>query len=161
MRDFIAEQNVDHYLSMLQKPQLASDQRTTLQKLLVEEENLLGRNREQLELADRRVHEGKQRIRKLKQTVANWHADERAREPNLSLVTAMEKTQELLEDFHRTLRNELYPYCIMLQTSVVGVSVNFEEARRRAQQFADANPQGVVTIIDRSNGDSHVVKPQS
>ncbi len=157
MRDFIAQQNVDHYLLLLQKPELPTDQQRTLQSLLVEEENLLARDREQLELAERRVHDGKQRIRKLKQTVAQSNADQRLRDSNSSLVAVMERTQQLLEDFHRMLRNELYPFCIMLQTSMVGMSVSFDEARQRAQQFADANPGLVVTIIDRTTGDSHVI----
>jgi hypothetical protein len=57
----------------------------------------------------------------------------------------------------RTLRDELYPFCIMMQTTMVGVSASLDEAKRRAQQFEKANPGRVVTIIDRSNGDSHVV----
>jgi hypothetical protein len=159
--DFIAQQNVDRYLSMLQKPELATDQQKTLQKLLVEEEDLLARSREQLELADRRVHDGKERIRKLKQTGAKLNADERARDANLSLVATMEATQRLLEKFHRQLRDELYPFCIMLQNTMVGVSVSLDEAQQRAQQFADANPKLVVTIIDRLSGDSDVVVPQN
>jgi hypothetical protein len=134
---------------------------STTKELLVQEENLLARNREQLELADRRVHEGKERIRKLKRTVAKRNADERARDAGVTLVATMETTQGLLEAFHRCLRDELYPFCIMLQTTVVGVSVSLEEARRRAQQFADTNPGLVVEIIDRSNGNRHVIGPES
>ncbi len=159
MRDFIAQNNVEHYLSMLHKPELAADQQKTLQKLLVEEENLLARNREQLELADRRVLDGKERIRKLKQSMTEWKADDRARNVHLSLVATMETTQQLLEEFHRRLRDELYPYCIMLQNAMVGVCISLDEARQRAQAFADANPKRVVTVIDRANGESHVVLP--
>jgi hypothetical protein len=73
----------------------------------------------------------------------------------------MEATQRLLEKFHRQLRDELYPFCIMLQNTMVGVSVSLDEAQQRAQQFADANPKLVVTIIDRLSGDSDVVVPQN
>ena len=161
VRNFITEQNVDHYLSMLHKSEMTLDQRKTLQKLLTEEMDLLPRNGEQFELADRRVHEGKQWIRKLKQTIAEWNSDERQRNSDLSLAQTMETTQQLLEGFHSKLRDELYPFCILLQTTMVGVCVSLDEARRHAQRFADANPKLVVTIIDRSSGDSHVVSPES
>ncbi len=52
-------------------------------------------------------------------------------------------------------------FCIMLRHTMVDTSDTFDKAQRRARQFADANPTVVITIIDRSSGDSHVVVPES
>ncbi len=52
-------------------------------------------------------------------------------------------------------------FCIMLRHKVVDTSDTFDRARSRAQQFANENPAFIITIIDRSSGDSHVVAPES
>jgi hypothetical protein len=51
-------------------------------------------------------------------------------------------------------------FCIMLRHTMVATSDTLDKAQCRAQQFAKANPAIVITIIDRANGDSHVVVPE-
>jgi hypothetical protein len=65
-----------------------------------------------------------------------------------------------MEDYQRLLRDELFPYCIMLQSTMVGNCDSLDEAKQRAQQFANVNPERLVTIVDRSSGDRHRVSPE-
>jgi hypothetical protein len=157
--DFIANENIDHYLAMLQDAQLEPETQRTLQKLLVEEQNKLGRNREQLELAERRVHEGRERIRKLNRAVAYSGFGDDAQH-RLRMIATMKEIQSLFESYHREFRDELFPFCVLLRHMPVTTCRTFDEARRHAQQFANANRDLEVLIIDRSNGDSHVVGPE-
>ena len=158
--DFVANENVDRYLGMLRRPHLTSEKRTTLQGLLVDELDNLGRDREQLELSERRVREGKERIARLRSMVSTLSFGDQRQQRDLSVLSTMEAIQNLLEDYHCQLRDEIFPYCIMLQSTMVGGCVSLDEARQRAQQFANINPKRVVMIIDRSNGDSYVVCPR-
>lgn len=158
--DFAKNVNIDHLMEKLQNPRVEPEALMLLQKLLVEQQNKLGRNREQLELAEERVQAGSERISKLKFALATWNADKRPRNRDLSVVATMERTQRLLEDFRNKLRDELFPYCVMVQNNVMGIVSNIDEARRHAQEFANCNPDLVVTLIDRSNGDSNVVSPE-
>ena len=155
--DFIANENIDRFLDMLRRPHLTTEKRTTLQALLVQEQDKLTRNREHLELSDRRVHEGKERVRTLRVIVATRTSDDPNRQRDETLLATMETTQSLLEQYNRRLHDEIFPYCIMLHTTMVGTCAAFDEAKQRAQQLANANAKHVVTIVDRSNGDSHVV----
>ena len=54
----------------------------------------------------------------------------------------------------------LHRFCIMLRHTMVDTSETFDKAQHRAQQVANENPATIITIIDRSNGDSHVVAPE-
>lgn len=54
----------------------------------------------------------------------------------------------------------VHRFCIMLRHTMVDTSDNFDNAQRRAQQVANENPAFIITIIDRSSGDSHVVAPE-
>jgi flagellar biosynthesis GTPase FlhF len=138
------------------------EKQATLRKLLVEEENKLARSREQVENSERlaskcaeQIRQGKARLERLSGTRSTLDTSKFQRSVNL-----METMQELFDNFQRRLLNK-YPYTVELQDTTVGVCSTLEEARRRAQQFADANPGRVVTIIDRSNGDTRVVGPES
>ena len=154
--DFVATENVDHFVALLQDPRLEPETQKTLQKLLVEEENKLARNREQLELAERRVHEGRERIRKMKSLLPRSRFALR----DLGVIETMEEVQELLESFHRQLRDEIFPFRVMLGPTVVSTCCTIDEARVRGQHFANANRGVDVMILDRANGDSHVIKPE-
>lgn len=55
MDQFIARANVDHYLEMLKNNDISSRNRSMVTKLLIEEENKLGRDHEQLEFAENRA----------------------------------------------------------------------------------------------------------
>jgi hypothetical protein len=53
----------------------------------------------------------------------------------------------------------VHRFCIMLRHTMVDTSDTFDNAQRRAQRVANENPAVIITIIDRANGDSHVVAP--
>ena len=55
MDQFVARANIDHYLEMLKNNDIPSHNRSMITKLLIEEENKLGRNHEQLEFAENRA----------------------------------------------------------------------------------------------------------
>ena len=52
MEDYIARANVDHYLDLLYNHEVPAQNRSTIQKLLIEEEDKLGRTQEQLSFAE-------------------------------------------------------------------------------------------------------------
>jgi hypothetical protein len=155
---FITKENVEHFLRMLQTPDLETATAGTLQKLLADELSKLTRNREELGLAQQRVREGADQIKRLQGITDARRFDDEHRERSLmALLATMKTTQQLLVDFEHTFRIELEPYCVMLRSTAVAICGSFAEAKSRAQTFADANPTLVVMIVDRSNGDSHVV----
>lgn len=55
MDEFVAQANIDHYLDLLKNGDVSFHNRSTISKLLVEEENKLGRSREQLDFAENRA----------------------------------------------------------------------------------------------------------
>ena len=54
MDKYVAQANIDHYFDLL-KSDLPADKKSTINKLLIEEENKLGHDREQLEFAESRA----------------------------------------------------------------------------------------------------------
>jgi hypothetical protein len=158
--DAVATESVERFLGMLQKSYVQRDVPKTLQRLLVEEEDKLARNRQQLERVERWIQEGSERIARLRVSAAALSSIDQSQRRELSALSTIEATQRLLEDYHHQLRDEIFPYCIMLQSTMVGSCVSFDEAQRRAQQFANVNPMRVVMIVDRSSGDSHLVSPE-
>lgn len=52
MEQFVAQANVDHYLELLNRDDISSNNRSMVSKLLIEEENKLGQGLEQLEFAE-------------------------------------------------------------------------------------------------------------
>jgi hypothetical protein len=55
MERFIASANVDHYLDLLKIPDISTHARSTITKLLIEEEDKLGRDCAQLEFVESRA----------------------------------------------------------------------------------------------------------
>ena len=55
MDKYIARANIDHYLEMLNNHDVPAHNRSTITRLLIEEENKLGHDREQLEFAETRA----------------------------------------------------------------------------------------------------------
>jgi hypothetical protein len=62
MRDFIHRANIDHYIELLNNPDLATDKRATITKLLVAEEDKISHRQEQLEFAESRAAKGRERL---------------------------------------------------------------------------------------------------
>jgi hypothetical protein len=55
MDQFVTRANIDQYLEMLKNNDISSHNRSMITKLLIEEENKLGRDHEQLEFAENRA----------------------------------------------------------------------------------------------------------
>ncbi len=125
------------------------DRQAVLRGLLIEEEDQLAKNREWLQNSERLIRQGRKRIGAAKERLErldgpNSGGDNRALE-------LMETIQQLYENFCSRVLNE-FPYIIKLHDDTVGVCRSIEEARERAQQFADANPEFFVTLVDTPHG---------
>ncbi len=55
MDKFVARANIDHYLEMLNNHDVPAHHRSTISKLLIEDEDKLGRDQEQLEFAENKA----------------------------------------------------------------------------------------------------------
>ena len=55
MDHFVARANIDHYLNLLNNGDVPAGNKSTITRLLIEEENKLGHDREQLEFAETRA----------------------------------------------------------------------------------------------------------
>jgi hypothetical protein len=66
MNSYIPQANVDHFLHLLEDAALAPDRRAIVTKLLIEEEDKFGRDLEQLEFAERRAANGRDRVKHLR-----------------------------------------------------------------------------------------------
>jgi hypothetical protein len=60
-----ARANIDHYLGLLYDARLAPEKRATVTKLLMQEEDYFGRDVEQLEFAEKRAADGRDRLKDL------------------------------------------------------------------------------------------------
>ena len=105
MYRYVARANIDHYLDLLYEPELAPERRAVIIKLLIEEEDKLGHDLEQLEFAETRAANGRERLRHLrKQLDAAGPADRAQLE---RVVTNCEAIQHLLDSFSHRLRTKV------------------------------------------------------
>jgi hypothetical protein len=138
------------------------EKQANLRRILIEEEDKLAKNRKQLEITERLVRKGKDLVRESKARSERAKGIKSAnglRDYRRS-VELMETIQRLFENFHHQLRT-VYPYCVKLHDEIVGVCATLDEARRRAQQFADANPEYFVTVVDARQGRSETFYQQT
>jgi hypothetical protein len=103
---FMTEGNVEIYLSKLSDT-LDPAVRDTILRLLVNEEEKMGRAREHVENGERRVIEGRRRLEQQRIIVARLAADERTDHPAVVLLDTFERTQALLEKHLRFLIERL------------------------------------------------------
>ncbi|WP_128926670.1 hypothetical protein [Bradyrhizobium guangxiense] len=107
MERFIARANVDHYLDLLKVPDISTHTRSTITKLLIEEENRLGRENAQLEFAESRAatcRERADRQRRLMDSFApgsdDWVRAER-------LFVNFESLAQFVETFCHQMRRDV------------------------------------------------------
>lgn len=102
MYRYIARANIDHYLRLLNDPDISPKTRATITKLLIDEEGKLEDDLEQLAFFESRAARGRDRLNNLRsshQSLADESPD-RARADRL--LASLEATQQLLEGFcHR------------------------------------------------------------
>lgn len=105
MQWFIARENIDHYLGILNSDVLlASEKRVVIVKLLTAELDKLSRDPEQLEFAETRAASCRERLKHVGARPADTEAD---RANAARLVADLKVTQDLLEDFCHRLRTEV------------------------------------------------------
>jgi hypothetical protein len=62
MYTYIARANIDHFVGLLNDDGLAPERRTVITRLLIDEEDKLSHNLEQLEFAETRAADGRNRL---------------------------------------------------------------------------------------------------
>ncbi len=105
MDAFVACANIDHYLSVLNTTDLTPQNRATVTKLLIAEEDKLSRDLEQLEFAEIWAAQGRERLKRVHQL--RDAADPKDRANAERLVANVEATQKLLEGFCHRLREKV------------------------------------------------------
>ena len=106
MYRFIARANIDNYISLLNADVLLSpEKRGTIIKLLIAEEDKLSHDLEQLEFAETRAANGRERLNHVRHLRDN--AEPRIRDNAERLVANVEAIQQLLEDFCHKLRGQV------------------------------------------------------
>ena len=96
MPNSVFRANIDRYLELLNDPDLSTERRAIIVKLLIEEQDKLSPNQEQLQFAESRLANGRDRLDQLRAkrdggTVDPARADH--------LIATFEITQRLLEHF--------------------------------------------------------------
>jgi hypothetical protein len=106
LMDYVHAANVRRFLHAL-TTDIDPVQRATMQQLLVEEVNKLGKTIEQLDNASRWIEEGKKRIEIIERTASRFDGNSEHRRRAEQLLSTMQHTQALLEQFHDRLTSEL------------------------------------------------------
>jgi hypothetical protein len=126
------------------------EKQATLHRLLIEEIDKLAKNREQHEESECLIEKGRERIGNGRDRVERQNKISPAGRDNRDehrTLELMESMRQLFVNFHNRLQR-VYPYAVELQGRVVGVCATLDEAKRRAEQFANANPQAVISVVD-------------
>ena len=72
MDNYIARANIDHYLELLRQEDMSPERRSTITKLLIEEENKLSHDLEELQFAETRLAVCRDRVDQLKRVRDNF-----------------------------------------------------------------------------------------
>jgi hypothetical protein len=105
MHQFVARENIDHYLRLLNSTGLGPEKRATVTKLLIEELHKLSHDLELLGFAEQRAANGRDRLNHLRGRLDFTPKPHRAEAERV--VANVEATQHLLEDFCHQLRNRV------------------------------------------------------
>jgi hypothetical protein len=103
MNVFVTEGNVEIYLSKFHTTWNVQE-RDMLLRLVRQEEDRMGLSREHLENGERRVAEGRERLRRQRELVTELRLQEQAGRREALILQTLEKTQLLLEQHLRQLR---------------------------------------------------------
>ncbi|MGX4772813.1 hypothetical protein ACWAUC_23800 [Bradyrhizobium guangdongense] len=106
MNQFVARANIDHYLGLLDGGLLPQN-RSTITKLLIAEEDKLSHDLEQLEFAENRAANGRRRLNHVRTLLDSFALDTPEREQAGRLLVNLENLQTLLEDFCHRLRAQI------------------------------------------------------
>ena len=104
---YIAQANMDHYLSLLNSADLSEKNRDTIMKLLLATEDMLSHDLEQLEFAERRAANGRNRVTYLTILRNSFVAGSVDREQADKLLANFEAIQRQLEAFCHRMREKV------------------------------------------------------
>lgn len=107
MDSYVSYANIDHFLSILTSQDISDHNRKTVTKLMVAEEDKLGRDLAHLEFAQARASQSRERLSylsRLRDAFADGTED-RIRADRL--LTNFQATHDLMEDFCRRLRDRV------------------------------------------------------
>ena len=104
MPNFIFRANIDHCLSLLDDPHLPDAKRAAIIKLLIEEQDKLAHYQEQLDFAESRAANGRDRIERQRRSLDGIDPSDANRQEAERLLASFEEIQKLLEDFCHRLR---------------------------------------------------------
>jgi hypothetical protein len=104
MDSYVVHANIDHYLGLLNNHDVPPKTRTTVTKLLIEEENKLSHHLEHLDFAEDRAAKGRDRLNRLRNLRDSFVAGSTDRMQADRLLANFEATQRLLEGFRHKVR---------------------------------------------------------
>ena len=107
MHQYVARTNIDHYLTLLNGSDLAPQNRSTVTKLLIAEEDKLSHDLEHLEFAENRAAAGRDRVNHQKMLRQSFDFGTAEREQADRLLVNLENLQAMLEDFCHLLRQKV------------------------------------------------------
>lgn len=108
MDRYVAHANIDHYFNLLTVQGLTDGNRDTIVKLMLAEEDKLGRDLEHLQFAEDRAARGRDRLNYLRGLRAAFAdgSTEQARADDM--LANFETTQNLMEQFCRRMREQVH-----------------------------------------------------
>jgi hypothetical protein len=107
MKKFVAHANIDHYVGLLEMSDISARNRSMINKLLIEEENKLGRDREHLEFAERRAAACRLRAAGQRRLMDSFAPDSTDWVQAERLLANMESLAQLIEGFCAQTRRQV------------------------------------------------------
>ena len=112
MNNFIARANIDHYLDMLGRDDIRSDNRAVICKLLIEEENKLSHDLEQLQFAESRAAACRDRVGHLRRLRDCFAADSTGRAQANAMLQNFEALLVQVESFCGHMRARIHTHSL-------------------------------------------------
>jgi len=99
---FVTESNVELFLSKVYKAQ-TPEERDTLLRLVVEQQDRMGRRREHVENGQRRLNDCRERVRRQRHVLSTLSEQDSVRTREQFLLDTLEKVLILMEEHQRIL----------------------------------------------------------
>lgn len=112
MEKYVAQANIDHYIGLLNRSDLAPRNRDTIARLLISEEDKLGHDLEQLEFAESRAAETRDRLNFARNLRNSFVEGSNERADADRLLQNFEAIHRLFEQFRNYLRERVHSRAI-------------------------------------------------
>ncbi len=107
MDKFVAQANIDHYLDLLKNGDVSAHNRSMINKLLMEEETKLGRDREQLNFAESRAAACRVRADRQRRLIDCFAPGSADRGEAERLLVNFESLAQFVEGFCKQMRKQV------------------------------------------------------